>query len=67
MLPSYSALERPVLRAAYVLKLVFSISLVECYVRGENKLIGIDWDDPGVVESFIWSHVKEMDDTDEVL
>ena len=67
MLPSYLALERHVVRAAYVLKRVFSISLDSCtvlnecydfgWIRGENKLIEIDWDDPGVVESFISSHV----------
>lgn len=64
VLPTYTALQRHVLRATYVLKLVFSISSNRCVVLNEcfnygwvngkgDRPVEIDWDDTEVVESFI--------------
>ena len=67
LLPSYTALERHVLRATYVLKLVFSVSASNCpvlndcfslgWIKGTNDAIEINWDDSNVVDSFVSSYV----------
>ena len=70
LLPTYTALTRHILRATYVLKLVFSVTSSNCPVLkshcsygwveiGPEKVVEIDWDDGCVVETFLppWLHV----------
>ena len=68
LLPTYTALTRHILRATYVLKLVFSVTSSNCPVLkshcsygwveiGPEKVVEIDWDDECVVETFFASMV----------
>uniref|UniRef100_A0A1X7T3B7 Tesmin/TSO1-like CXC domain-containing protein n=1 Tax=Amphimedon queenslandica TaxID=400682 RepID=A0A1X7T3B7_AMPQE len=70
LLPTYTALARHALRTSYVLKLVFSITSINCPVLNECDSFGwivqnqngcitvnVDWDDIDTHKSFVSSHV----------